>query len=126
MKLRTLLLTTLLLCSTAVVAADLTGTWQITISGTSPDGTVQKDTGLAVLQQNGDGLTGSLGPDETRLSPISEGSIKDNKIILKASPRPDRTMTFELTVSGEKLVGTVSRTGDNRTATVEFVRSVKK
>jgi hypothetical protein len=126
MKLRPLLLTALLLLSTAAFAADIAGTWQITISGTAPDGTVQKDTGMAVLQQNGDVLTGWVGPDETRQSPISEGSVKDNKIVLKASPRPDRTMTFELTISGEKLVGTVSRTGDSRTATVEFVRSAKK
>jgi len=126
MKLRTLLLTTLLLCSMAAAAADLTGTWQITISAPKPDGTLDKDTGIAKLEQKDNVVTGSVGPDESRLSPISEGSVKENKIVIKTAPRPDRTMTFELTVSGEKLVGTVSRTGDDRTANVEFVRSVTK
>jgi len=125
MKLQSLLLA-LLMVSTTAFAIDVTGDWQITISATGPDGTTRNDSGVAVLHQNGNVVTGTLGPDISRQSPISEGTIKDSKIILKASPQPDRTMTFELTVSGEKLVGIVSRPGDNRTATVEFVRSVKK
>ncbi len=123
MQLLSLLLTALLL-STAALAADITGNWQVTISTTAPDGTLSKDTGIASLQQNGDVVTGSLGPDEARLTPISEGTVKDNKIIIKISPRPERTMTFELTLSGDKLVGLVTR--DNRVANVEFVRSPKK
>jgi hypothetical protein len=67
-----------------------------------------------------------MGPDQNRQNPISEGTIKDNKVILKISPQPDRTMTFDLTINGEKLVGTVERTGDARKATVEFVKEGQK
>jgi hypothetical protein len=121
-----LLFAAVLLVSSAAFAADVTGSWQITILGTGPDGSVQTDTGIATLKQSGEVVTGTAGPDENRQSPISEGSLKDNKVVIKISPRPDRTMTFELTISGEKLVGTVSRTGESRTANVEFVRTPKK
>jgi hypothetical protein len=126
MKLLFPLLGALLLLSTAALAADITGNWEVTISHTAPDGTLDKDTGIASLQQKGDVVTGSVGPDETRLTPISEGTVKDNKIIIKLSPRPERTMTFELTLIGEKLIGIVTRTGENQVANAEFVRSVKK
>ena len=64
-----------------------------------------------------------MGQDATRQNPITEAVIKDNKITLKVSPRPDRTTTFELTIDGNKMVGTAERTGDPRKATVEFVKS---
>jgi hypothetical protein len=124
MKIRFLCAGLLLLLSSSAFAADLTGTWQVTISITAPDGTTQKDLGVAVLQQAGNALTGSVGPDENRLSPISEGTIKDNKVIIKVSPRPERTMTFELTVTGEKLVGTVEQTGSPQKRIVELIRAV--
>jgi len=124
MKIRFLCAGLLLLLSSSAFAADLTGTWQVTISITAPDGTTQKDLGVAVLQQAGNALTGSVGPDENRLSPISEGTIKDNKVIIKVSPRPERTMTFELTVTGEKLVGTVEQTGFPQKRIVELIRAV--
>jgi hypothetical protein len=126
MKLLPALLSALLLLSMAALAADITGNWEVTISATAPDGTTNSDSGIASLQQNGNVVTGSVGQDEARLTPISEGAVKDDKITFKASPRPERTMTFELTIKGEKLVGIVTRTGDSRVANVEFVRSVKK
>ena len=122
MKPKPLILAVLLLLSSAALAADVTGTWQVTIANTAPDGTVQKDTGVAMLKQSGDLITGSVGPNENQLTPIAEGVIKESKITLKASPRPDRTITLELTVTGEKLLGTVERPGDNLKGTVEFVR----
>jgi hypothetical protein len=126
MKLPVVLLGVLLTLTTAAFAADVTGTWQVIISSTTPDGTVQKDMGMASLKQNGELITGWVGPDESRQTPITEGTIKDNKIIIKASPRPDRTMTFELTINGEKLAGSITRTGDDRKGTAEFVRSGQK
>jgi hypothetical protein len=126
MKRHALLLTVLFLMSWSAFGADVTGTWQVTISLTAPDGSTQRDTGIAVLKQAGDSITGSLGPDQNRQNPISEGTIKENKIILKVSPQPNRTMTFDLTLDKEKLVGTVERTGDPRKATVELVKEGQK
>jgi hypothetical protein len=126
MKIHIALLGMLMLLSTTAFGADVTGIWQVTISGTGQDGTEQKDTGQASLKQSGDKVTGWVGPNESRQMPIVEGTIKDNKVILKVAPGPDRVMTFELTLNGEKLVGTVGRTGDTRTGTVEFVKSTQK
>ena len=124
MQRRALFLAGLLLAvSSGALAADVTGTWQVTITITGQDGSPQKDTGIALLKQTGNSITGSMGQDATRQNPITEAVIKDNKITLKVSPRPDRTTTFELTIDGNKMAGTAERTGDPRKATVEFVKS---
>ena len=115
----------LLSMSSAVFAADVTGTWQFTISMTEPDGSVRKESGLAVLKQNGDLITGTMGP-VNRQNPIVEGTIKDDKVTLKIVPQPNLTMTFELTVRGDKLVGTYERTGLTNKSPVEFVKSDQK
>ncbi|HET9220367.1 MAG TPA: hypothetical protein VFR18_25530 [Terriglobia bacterium] len=113
----------LLAVSSAALAADVTGTWQVTITSTGQDGSTRKDTGIAILNQTGNSITGSLGPDAARQNPVTEGMIKDDKVILKFSPRTDRTMTFELTINGDKMVGMAERTGgDLQKATVEFVK----
>jgi hypothetical protein len=123
MQRRALFLAGLLLAvSSGALAADVTGTWQVTITTTGQDGSPQKDTGIALLQQTGNSITGSMGQDAARQNPIAEAIIKDDKVILKVSPRPDRTMTFDLTVNGDKMVGTVERTGYPQKASVEFVK----
>jgi hypothetical protein len=93
---------------------------------TAPDGQVRKESGMAVLKQSGNVITGTLGPDETRQNPISDGTVKDDRITLKIMPSPERTMTFQLTVTGEKLVGTAERTGSNEKVNVEFVKAGQK
>jgi hypothetical protein len=108
--------------SSAAFAADVTGTWQVTLTTTAEDGSTQKDTGIATLKQAGNTITGSLGPDAARQNPITEGTIEGTKVILKWSPRPDRTMTFDLTLAGDKMVGTAERSGDPRKATIELVK----
>jgi len=126
MKTGSLLLCVLLLLSSAAFAADVTGTWVITISNPNSDGTQRSDSGMAVLKQNGNVITGTLGPDADRQNQISEGTIKDDKITLKVMPQPDRVMTFELTISGEKLTGTVERTGSTAKGKAEFVKTAQK
>ncbi len=51
-------------------AADVTGKWQVTI--TTADGVV---TGKASLDQTGEKITGSVGPDENDRIPV-DGTIK--------------------------------------------------
>jgi hypothetical protein len=126
MKVRVLLLGALLLLSSAALAADLTGTWQLTITGTDSSGAARSDSGTATLKQIGNQVTGTLGPDEQRQMPITEGTIKDNKVSMKVVQGPDRTMLFDLTIIGEKLVGTVERTGRPEKGAVELVRRSSK
>jgi hypothetical protein len=99
-----------------VRAADVTGAWRVTIS--TPDGTI---TGKASFKQTGHVVTGWVGPSENDPIPIA-GTIKGNKLTIKTSPQPGRTVAFDkcdLTVKGEKMVGTI----DTNKGTIEFVKS---
>jgi hypothetical protein len=97
-------------------AADVTGTWRVTIS--TPDGTI---TGKASLKQTGDKVTGWVGPDENDPIPVT-GILKENKLTIKTFPQPGRTVAFakcDLTVGGDKMAGTI----DTDKGKIEFVRS---
>jgi hypothetical protein len=79
-------------------AADITGAWRVTIS--TPDGTI---TGKASFKQTGHAVTGWVGPSENDPIPIA-GTIKGNKLSIKTSPQPGRTVAFDkcdLTVKGQ-------------------------
>lgn len=104
--------------SAAIEAADVTGAWTVTI--TTPDG---KITGKAVLKQDGDRVTGQIGPSEDATIPI-EGVLTARKLTLKTNPRPGRTAAFEtceLTVGDQKMEGTIHG-GDVGRGTITFVR----
>ena len=97
-------------------AADVTGTWRVTIS--TSDGAI---TGKASLKQTGDMVTGWVGPDENDPIPVT-GILKGNKLTIKTSPQPGRTVAFDkcdVTVNGDKMVGTI----DSDKGKIEFVRS---
>jgi hypothetical protein len=99
-----------------VRAADVTGTWRVTIS--RPGGAI---TGKASFRQAGHVVTGWVGPDENDPIPIA-GVLKGNKLTIKTSPHPGRTAAFDkcdLTVTGRRMVGTV----DTNKGTIEFVKS---
>lgn len=121
----------LLALSTQVRATDVTGTWRVTIS--TSDGTIS---GMASFKQIGEVVTGWVGPNEN--DPITiNGILKKNKLTLKTSPRPGRTVAFnkcDLTVNGDKMAGTivtnkgvinkgVTNKGDSNKGTIEFVKS---
>jgi hypothetical protein len=109
----------MLCCSAVTEAADVTGTWAVTI--TTADG---KITGNASLKQTGDKVTGQIGPSADPTIPI-EGVLTAQKLTLTTHPRPGRTAAFascELTVGDEKMVGTIQG-GDAGKGTIEFVRS---
>jgi len=97
-------------------AADVTGNWRVTIS--KSDGEI---TGKASLKQNGERVTGWVGPDETDPIPVT-GILKGNQLTIKTSPQPGRTVAFDkcdLTISGDKMVGTI----DTDKGKIEFVKS---
>lgn len=104
------------LSAAPVRAADVTGTWRVTIS--TPDGTI---TGKALFRQTGHVVTGWVGPSENDPIPIA-GILKGNKLTIKTSPQPGRTAAFDkcdLTVNGHKMAGTI----DTDKGTIEFVKS---
>jgi hypothetical protein len=99
-----------------VRAADVTGTWLVTTS--TPGGVI---TGKASFRQTGDAVAGWVGPSEDDPIPIT-GILKGNKLTVKTSPQPGRTVAFDkcaVTVNGHKMVGTI----DTDKGTIEFVKS---
>ena len=97
-------------------AADVTGTWRVTIS--TSDGVM---TGKASLKQAAEKVTGWVGPDENDPIPVT-GILKGNKLTIKTFPQPGRTAAFdkcEVTVNGDKMVGTI----DTDKGKIEFVKS---
>jgi hypothetical protein len=114
---RLMLLSMFLLASSAAArAADVTGNWRVTIS--TSDGTIS---GMASFKQSGEVVTGWVGPNEN--DPITiDGILKKNKLTLKTSPRPGRTVAFntcDVTVNGDRMAGTI----DTDKGTIEFVKS---
>jgi hypothetical protein len=63
-------------------------------------------------------------------NPITvKGSLEKNILTLGTFPRPGRTVAFDrchVTVSGDKMTGTIKREGSGEAGTIEFVRSAKK
>ena len=102
-----------------VGAADVTGRWKVTIS--IGDETL---TGIALLKQTGDKVTGSIGPDERNQHPL-DGVVKGTLLTLTTNPQPGRTVAFDkchLNVDGEKMTGTTERKGSSDKGTIEFIR----
>jgi hypothetical protein len=96
-------------------AADVTGTWRITIS--TSDGTI---TGKGSLKQTGDAVTGWVGPAENDPIPIT-GVLNGNKLTIKTLAQPGRTVAFaqcDVTVDGDRMSGTI----DTDKGKIEFVR----
>jgi hypothetical protein len=98
---------------------DVTGTWRVTIS--AGDSTI---TGMAALKQNGDVVSGWVGPNELNPIPLA-GFLNANRLTMKTFPQPGRTVAFDkcdLTVNDHKMVGTIEG-GDTHKGTIEFVRT---
>ena len=100
-------------------AAGATGRWKVTITLGG-----ETLTGVALLKQTGDKVTGSIGPDEQNQHPL-DGVVKGNLVTLTTHPRPGRTVAFHkcyLTVDGEKMTGTTERQSPSDKGTIELVR----
>jgi hypothetical protein len=103
-------------------ASDATGRWKVTISANG-----STLTGVALLKQAGDEITGSIGVDEQNQHPLA-GVVAGNRITLTTHPRPGRTVAFdkcELTVDGDKMSGTTEGGDLGGKATIELVRDNK-
>jgi hypothetical protein len=109
----------LVLMAITAVAADVAGSWHITI--TTAEGTIN---GLGTLKQTGDEVTGWVGPSENDPITVS-GKFKEGKLILKTLPEPGRTVAFDevvLTIDRDTMSGAIEH-GSHGKGTIKFVRS---
>lgn len=115
-----------LLCAIALAGSpapklvvDVTGTWRVTIA--AGHDTI---TGMAALKQNGDVVSGWVGPNELDPIPIA-GFLTADRLTLKTFPQPGRTVAFDrcdLTVNSSRMVGTIEG-GDTHSGTITFERT---
>jgi len=101
----------------SALGADLTGKWSVKILSGS-DGEVH---GVAGFTQNGEHVTGWLGPSESDPIPITL-DLKANKLTIWTHPQPGRNVVFarcDVTVNGDKMTGTIDTDG----GTIEFTRT---
>ena len=118
--LRNLLLSAGLLITTWVPSAptaDVTGRWDVKIISTS-NGEVH---GVAGFTQNGNHITGWLGPSEADPIPITL-ALRQNKLTIWTHPQPGRNVEFarcDVTVEGDKMSGTI----DSDKGAIEFTRT---
>ena len=98
---------------------DVTGAWTVTITMAE-----RQVAGLAILSQDGTTVTGMIGPAETDMMP-ADGTVSDNKLILRTRPRTGRTAAFaqcEVTVTGDRMTGRI----DTDKGTIEFVKRKRR
>lgn len=110
-KQRVLRLLPLFILTATLNAAEVTGKWEGAgelklANGESRDSGVYLD-----LRQDGQEVTGSAGPGPDRVLPISKGKLGGNKLTFEVVAPPessgDGLIIFDLTVSGDKMEGTV-------------------
>jgi hypothetical protein len=95
----------LLLSSTLIWAADVTGSWSGPLEATR-NGETRTSTALLVLKQDGSKITGTIGPNEGSRTEISKGSIVGSDVTLEAVvAERDLRVTLNLKLEGDKLVG---------------------
>lgn len=101
----------------SALTADLTGRWNVKIVSKT-DGEVH---GVAGFTQNGDHLTGWLGPSESDPIPITL-DLQGSKLTIWTHPQPGRNVVFarcDVTIEGDKMSGTI----DKDKGAIEFTRA---
>ncbi|HET8548034.1 MAG TPA: hypothetical protein VFL57_08520 [Bryobacteraceae bacterium] len=99
------------LFSALTLAADVTGTWSGPMQMKKGDET-HDDSAYLVLKQEGNVITGTVGPNVDKRMTITKGSIEDNALYIEAKhPERDAKMVLRLKLEGEKLTGELSAEG---------------
>ncbi len=111
-----LLITAFTLFALAVSGADVTGKWSGTLEITH-DGEVKNSTAFFILKQDGMTITGSVGQDAERQTPIKTGSIEDDRIVLEVVPEQGPSLVkFALKLDGDDhITGDMSAEGGEGT-----------
>ncbi|HXB72067.1 MAG TPA: hypothetical protein VNY05_27775 [Candidatus Acidoferrales bacterium] len=104
-------------------AADISGKWSGTFSGTNATGESRQATAFVVFKQNGTELTGTAGPDEAQQFPITKGKIEGNRITFEVqSDGP--LYKLDLMLDGDHIKGdaTVVEEGQSLKGKVDMTR----
>jgi hypothetical protein len=112
----------ILMLSSALLGADVTGKWSGTFTRTGPDGETKTAPAFLVLKQDGSKLTGSGGPSESEQKPISNGKVDGNRLIFDVVG-DNSTISFDVVVEGDQIKGAMKR-GEGESAKLDVKRVV--
>jgi len=111
---------------TACADVNVTGKWSGSFLMTSQDGETHEGTALLVLKQEGNEITGTVGPNEEERLTIKTGKIEGNKITLEIrDDEHNRSMKFDLALEGERIKGQAALSGadgEKRSAKIDVSR----
>jgi hypothetical protein len=87
----------------------LTGKWVGTFHILPQSGGPREDKAVVVLKQQGEEVTGTLGPSESNQMPLKKGKVTGN--LLKIEMEGNR-IVLTLTLDGDKLTGEIRDADD--------------
>jgi hypothetical protein len=87
---------------------DLSGRWSGSFDVVQPDGSVQPDSALFLLKQNGNILTGTAGQSETRQSPIANGEVVGSDAHFDVVVNPQLTVHVDFAIDTDHLHGSAT------------------
>ncbi len=104
---------------TAVADVNVSGKWSGSFNITNSNGETKDDTALLVLNQNGNEITGTVGPNEGQQFEIQKGTIQGDKITLEVQ-HDGGTIKFNLVIAEERIKGEAEMSHDGETAKVKI------
>lgn len=97
------------------MAGDVSGKWNGTFT---PDNGDEGHPALIILTQDGNKLSGSGGPDESKQFPFKDGKIDGNHLTFEVTA-DEGTFAFDLTLMGDQITGTLKFKNENETRTAK-------
>jgi hypothetical protein len=102
------------LLALALFATNFAGTWTGTMTAVTTN-----DPAFMTLAQDGNKITGTIGPDRESQFKITKGSIDGETLTIEA--QPGGTLRFVMKMNGDMLAGDVFENGE-QIATIQFQR----
>jgi hypothetical protein len=88
----------------ALIASNFSGTWSGTMTAVTTN-----DPAFMVLAQDGNNITGTIGPDRDAQFKITNASVDGDTLTVEA--QPGDTLRFVMELDGDKLAGEVFEDG---------------
>ena len=105
------LLLALAMAAMGLAGADLAGKWTGTIKLVNDQGEPETKTAYLVLQQDGDKVTGTAGPDAGEQYAIQAGKVDNGHFTFQI---PEHSMKFDLVPSADEMTGEITREEDGK------------
>ncbi len=114
----------LALLASSAFGADFTGKFNGTVV-LIENGENHEHSAIVELKQDGDTVTGSGGPEQDKMLPISNVKVDGNKIHFTINPDDEDPWVFDLVLEGDHLTGSITggASSDGKKAKLDVTRS---